>query len=234
MPRDLKLTIRSVVHGVREKVSTWFLDAARRFPLVGNAYQRALRALSRIPTPEWLAQAGEYVGRRLRGSTDGQQVLRVVEVLENQGLTFWIAGGWGVDALIGQRTRSHEDLDLILDDFERDGPIACAELETLGYRLMRNDAAGIWMPKRSLLDDGAGHRIELLSFDRERLLSGLRASADRVEVAEMDLGALAFTTGTVNGRPVPCLSRTTQLLFHTGFERRSRDNGDVRLLKSDQ
>ena len=30
------------------------------------------------------------------------------------GITVWIDGGWGVDALLGEQTRKHQDLDIII------------------------------------------------------------------------------------------------------------------------
>jgi lincosamide nucleotidyltransferase A/C/D/E len=32
--------------------------------------------------------------------------------LEAAGVEYWVEGGWGVDALLGEQTRAHDDLDL--------------------------------------------------------------------------------------------------------------------------
>jgi lincosamide nucleotidyltransferase A/C/D/E len=43
----------------------------------------------------------------------------VVEILGWLGAAsadVWLDGGWGVDALVGEQTREHEDLDLIVRD----------------------------------------------------------------------------------------------------------------------
>src|SRR3954470_19380434 len=39
----------------------------------------------------------------------------VLDVLDAVGIEVSIEGGWGVDALFGQETREHADLDLALD-----------------------------------------------------------------------------------------------------------------------
>ena len=39
-------------------------------------------------------------------------VLGVLSLLDGAGLTAWVDGGWGVDALLGETTRDHGDLDL--------------------------------------------------------------------------------------------------------------------------
>ena len=41
-----------------------------------------------------------------------QTLLAVVGLLEADGIDVWLDGGWGVDALLGQQTREHDDLDL--------------------------------------------------------------------------------------------------------------------------
>jgi lincosamide nucleotidyltransferase A/C/D/E len=38
-------------------------------------------------------------------------VIEVVGALGPHGLNVWIDGGWGVDALVGEQTRDHADLD---------------------------------------------------------------------------------------------------------------------------
>lgn len=35
-------------------------------------------------------------------------------LFDRRGITVWIDGGWGVDALLGHQTRKHEDLDVAL------------------------------------------------------------------------------------------------------------------------
>jgi lincosamide nucleotidyltransferase A/C/D/E len=34
--------------------------------------------------------------------------------LENLGIEIWVDGGWGVDALLGEQTRPHQDLDIAI------------------------------------------------------------------------------------------------------------------------
>ncbi len=42
------------------------------------------------------------------------EVIRIVGLLERQGLSVWLDGGWGVDALAGRQTRPHDDLDVAI------------------------------------------------------------------------------------------------------------------------
>ena len=47
------------------------------------------------------------------------RVLQLLAILGNAGIDCRIDGGWGVDALLGEQTRPHDDLDLVvaLNDF---------------------------------------------------------------------------------------------------------------------
>jgi hypothetical protein len=58
--------------------------------------------------------------RRLCGDTgvmvmDATNALAVIRALETQSVEVWLGdGGWGVDALLGEQTRPHKDVDLIV------------------------------------------------------------------------------------------------------------------------
>src|SRR5947209_7146645 len=43
------------------------------------------------------------------------EVHAVLNLLAGADCPAWVAGGWGVDALVGRQTRPHRDLDLIVD-----------------------------------------------------------------------------------------------------------------------
>ena len=42
-------------------------------------------------------------------------MVEVVDHLRDAGLSVWIDGGWGVDALLGGQTRDHDDVDLVVE-----------------------------------------------------------------------------------------------------------------------
>jgi lincosamide nucleotidyltransferase A/C/D/E len=37
-------------------------------------------------------------------------------MLEEAKVTVWVDGGWGVDALLGEQTRPHKDLDIAIEE----------------------------------------------------------------------------------------------------------------------
>ena len=42
------------------------------------------------------------------------ELIRLYNQLKDLGVTIWLDGGWGVDSLLGIQTRSHSDLDIII------------------------------------------------------------------------------------------------------------------------
>ena len=41
-------------------------------------------------------------------------VLGLLQAFDAAGVRVWIDGGWGVDALVGDRLRAHDDLDIVV------------------------------------------------------------------------------------------------------------------------
>ena len=54
--------------------------------------------------------------RRRRSDDRDTQVLAVLDEIEALGVRAWVDGGWGVDALLAEETREHDDLDLVVED----------------------------------------------------------------------------------------------------------------------
>ena len=50
-----------------------------------------------------------------------EDVIHTYQLLETAGISVWLTGGWGIDALLGEQTRPHKDLDVIMlvDDVAR-------------------------------------------------------------------------------------------------------------------
>ena len=92
-------------------------------------------------------------------------VPQILTQLQDSGVATWVDGGWGVDALVGEQTRAHDDLDLALD---RDHLAAArSALEALGFQT--DPAAEPGLPARLVMTDRSGHRVDLhpLVFDAQ-------------------------------------------------------------------
>lgn len=48
-------------------------------------------------------------------TTTKEDLMTVISLLENAGITYWVDGGWGVDILAGKQTRVHRDIDINFD-----------------------------------------------------------------------------------------------------------------------
>jgi len=170
---------------------------------------------------------------RFRGEMQVTDILGVVDALDAEGVRYWIAGGWGVDLLYGSPTRRHDDLDILLADYNVDESRARGALESMGYRQIEV-LDGTWMTPRNLLDDGFGHQIELLGIDWDELNTALGYSGPSIVSSSpiKDRDSELLTTGTLLGRQVPCLSAQLQLFFHKGFPLRGVDGPDIELLQA--
>jgi len=166
---------------------------------------------------------------RLRGHMKAEDVVKVVRGLTEHDVGCYLAGGWGVDALVGRQTRSHDDLDVVIDDYDNEVGRAIEVLGTLGFRHVETHERRTWMPKRSVLDDGAGHRVELVSLNWQ-LLAREFGSPGADATARPEFQHLVFAEGTVGGQRVRCISAGVQLLYHTDFELEAAHRHDVALL----
>ena len=61
--------------------------------------------------------------------------MKVIELFENTGITYWLDGGWGVDILAGKQTRIHRDIDINFDAQHTEKLLNV--LLNLGYKLIQ-------------------------------------------------------------------------------------------------
>lgn len=165
---------------------------------------------------------------RFVGEMTPADVVDVVAALEAAGVRHSLVGGWGVDALSGHQTRRHDDLDILLDHFDDDAARACAALQPLGYELARRERADVVLPDRLVLADGAGRAVDLVSIDLDKLGQAL------VTTGERTARDLLFTTGSIDGHEVACVSRSLQRALRASFPARPVDRHDLRVLNRRQ
>jgi lincosamide nucleotidyltransferase A/C/D/E len=151
-------------------------------------------------------------------------VLEILDRLEGAAIESWLDGGWGVDALLGEQTRPHNDLDLIM----RVADVAEMRraLDGDGFRLVTGAPDANFV-----LRDAAGREIDVhpVRFDDQG--NG---------IYRMDNGedwvfpAAGFTgNGRLGGREVQCLTADVQMVDHsTGYEPGDTDFHDMRLLNA--
>jgi lincosamide nucleotidyltransferase A/C/D/E len=149
-------------------------------------------------------------------------VIDLYAQLADLGIQIWIGGGWGVDALLGEQTRPHGDLDIIIQ--QKDVPGLRELLELQGYRDVERDDTSPW---NFVLGDDDGREVDVhvIVFDTEG--NGLYG---RVEKGVMFPAASLSGSGAIDGHAVRCNSAEYQVKFHTGYEPHDRDFEDVAAL----
>jgi lincosamide nucleotidyltransferase A/C/D/E len=148
-------------------------------------------------------------------------VMTVITALTDAGIDAWIGGGWGVDAVVGETTRAHRDLDLAIRSGHLDSAIGV--LEGLGYTPSLD-----LLPVRLVMEAPGGRSVDLhpVRFDD----SGFgRQVGGQGRV--YDYPADGFGRGTIGGVSVRCLTAEQLVRFHLGYEPLEHDRHDMKVLR---
>jgi lincosamide nucleotidyltransferase A/C/D/E len=151
-------------------------------------------------------------------------VVDLLRRLENAAIDVWLDGGWAVDAALGEQTRSHKDLDIIVR--VSDLPALQQVLGSRGFRMQDGgnesnfvlaDGRGLEVDVHAVVFDGAGNGVY-------RMQNG----------ADWLFPAGGFSgRGTIQGIPVRCLSPEAQVLCHAdGYVPTEKDVRDMELLRA--
>jgi lincosamide nucleotidyltransferase A/C/D/E len=152
------------------------------------------------------------------------RLLAILDRLEGADIEAWLDGGWGVDALLGEQTRPHDDVDLVVrvDDVPRMHEV----LATDGYQLIRGEPGSNFV-----LGDPSGHEIDVhpVRFDAEgNGVYRMENGEDWIYPARGFAGR-----GTVAGRALQCLTPEIQMFNHAGGYLPDEDDfQDMRLLNA--
>jgi lincosamide nucleotidyltransferase A/C/D/E len=142
--------------------------------------------------------------------------------LENLGVAIWIDGGWGVDALLGEQTRSHSDLDITVE--QKDIPMVRQFLQKRGYRDIKLEEAKAW---NFVLGDESGREIDIHVIVLDDLGNGVYGPPEK---GEMYPAASLTGAGKIDGRTVRCISPEWAVKFHSGYQLKEKDFRDVSAL----
>ena len=156
------------------------------------------------------------------------------QLITSRGIRLWICGGWGVDALLGQETRPHHDLDVLMlvDDVTRLRRL----LVRHGFRLKEYWEENRWVT------DGEGKRIATAfvlwdAQERELDVHALHMDTDGNGLPDWENSeGFIFTPedlggeGLIAGEPVACLSATMQMQAHSGYSVPEKQFSDIERL----
>jgi lincosamide nucleotidyltransferase A/C/D/E len=163
-----------------------------------------------------------------------EDAIKLYKCLMTNGIQVWLNGGWGIDALLGEQTRPHKDLDvfILLDDISQ----ACELLGREGYSLKELWSENRWAVGGSgiktitafVLQDPQGHELDVhaLYFDKEN--NGLPAWEENegFVLTPQDLAGI----GRIAEFRVQCITAEKQLLCHTGYVLPEQQLRDLKLL----
>ena len=152
-----------------------------------------------------------------------QNVVDILDLLERAEVSTCVAGGWGVDALVGRATRSHADLDLLIPEWA--SARARQSLAAAGFDVTLDEQPTrfeMTHPRLGVVDlhpigVGADGNARLELPDGSAWVYGQGALDAR---------------GTVGSRPCRCVSAREQLRLHHGYDLRDIDHADIGLLHS--
>ena len=148
----------------------------------------------------------------------------LLRLFEREGIDVWLDGGWAVDAALGEQTRSHKDLDIILQssDLRRLREI----LDARGFREKEGGTESNFV-----LEDGQELEVDVHAFVFDKSGNGVY----RMQNGEdWIFPAAGFAgRGEILGTSVRCLSPEVQVLCHAhGYVPKEKDLQDMELLEA--
>jgi lincosamide nucleotidyltransferase A/C/D/E len=201
-------------HGLPARVRLAAFAAARRayLALAGGRFAR-VAALGPV----------QRLRRRWQHPMTLHDVQEILGALSDAGVRWWLAGGWGVDALVGAQTRRHKDLDVIVEQAQLAG--ALAALATRGFSPVPESYPGAdrhvpeaMLPDRELVQDAAARTVDLHPVESASWPARLGIEQP-------------FATGMLGGREVGCLSLSAQIMAHQGFELADEHRANIRSIE---
>ena len=152
---------------------------------------------------------------KINAEMTAADVLETVQFLLDNGIRTHVDGGWGVDALLGEQTRPHEDLDIAVE--HRDVPKLRKLFASRGYEeILRDDTSAF----NFVLADDAGHIVDVHSYTFDTEGNNIFGCAYPVESLT--------ATGLIAGQRVNCVS--PEWIIKTDYEPDLNDYRDVSAL----
>jgi lincosamide nucleotidyltransferase A/C/D/E len=144
--------------------------------------------------------------------------LEIITFAEESGINIWLDGGWGVDALLEEETRLHNDIDLFVEEDNREKFI-----EILKEKDFVEVTESYTTASHTVWQDTKGRIIDLHIFE-------LNEQGHIVFEGEAYPPEVFSGIGKIGDKVVRCINAENQVLFHLGYEHDENDVHDVKLL----
>ncbi len=146
-----------------------------------------------------------------------RDVLQLMTLFEQAHIEVILDGGWGVDALLGEQTRTHADLDIVL--LYQDVPRLRETLASKSYTdVPRPDTR----PVNFVMGDAHGRQVDIHTYTLDR-------ENHPEQGLDYPLESLRGT-GSILGHAVRCIDARNMVQFHTGYTLDQDDYLDVKAL----
>ena len=142
------------------------------------------------------------------------------KLLDDLNIRIWLDGGWAVDALLGEQTRPHDDIDIVIE--QQDVQTLRDALEARGYtEVIRDDSR----PINFVLSDTGREAGRIVDF--HVIVLDADGNGDYGD-DEGVFPAWGLTgKGTIAGLEVQTLSPQLLVNFHQGYDLRDKDYHDI-------
>lgn len=145
------------------------------------------------------------------------QVIKILNGLNAAGVDCWVMGGWGIDALLGEQTRAHHDLDLLVSasDLKRLNGFLRTEGFARTLEWAENDPVGV--------EDGLWDTafVERHADGRQLDVHAVHVLQGEVRLATKDPWDLPPTpldgAGVIARSAVDCVTASAQRAMHRGY-----------------
>jgi lincosamide nucleotidyltransferase A/C/D/E len=146
------------------------------------------------------------------------EVLVLLTLFDAHGIPCVIDGGWAVDAVLGEQTRPHSDLDIVIP--QTDVPKIRA---LLGKRKYRDMSRPDTRECNFVMGDARGHDVDIhtVLFDE---------NGNNTFGVDYPFESLKGY-GTLAGHTVRCVPVEWLVKFHTGYELDENDYHDMKILR---
>ena len=151
-----------------------------------------------------------------------KDVVELYNTLTNEDVTIWIDGGWGVDALLEKQTRSHQDLDIVIQ--EKDLIKFNNIMDARGYKNVPRDDTRAW---NYILGDNNGHLVDVHVIVLDDVGNGIYGPKEN---GVMYPASALTCEGLIDGIHVRCISAEYSVKSHTGYLLKEKDYHDVKIL----
>ena len=184
---------------------------------------RAIVAETRATPDVRVRQARDMAEKELTAA----QAIQIAAGLAAAGVRCWVMGGWGIDALLGEQTRAHHDLDLL---------VAVSDLPSLEAWLREEGfcRAHEWQenaPARLLGESWDTAFVEQHADGRELDIHAVQIEDGSIVLVTTDPWELPSRSldgvGKICGRAVACVTADAQRAMHRGCDLPEKHRDDL-------